>query len=105
MKNDNPNSITLTGVGAIAFAELKGFTLSKFEDPTEKARTGLSVEEAKQIAREDSRLIYLTLDFIGWSKGDGTSAEGYRVEDYFVRGDIYLGPDIHGIEPVFAQKL
>ena len=41
------------------------------------------------------------LEFIGWTEGDGTGAEGYAVEYYF-DGDTYRGPDQHGIEPVFA---
>jgi hypothetical protein len=39
------------------------------------------------------------LTFTGWTFGDGTGHDGYRVEDYF-RDGIYLGPDDHGIEPI-----
>lgn len=39
--------------------------------------------------------------FAGWSRGDGTGHEGYRVEDYFSPDGTYLGPDKHGIEPLF----
>ena len=45
--------------------------------------------------------------FLGWSRGDGTGHEAYRIEDYF-RGDpsltsSFLGPDMHGIEPLFSR--
>lgn len=38
----------------------------------------------------------------GWTDGDGTGHEGYRAEDYFSADGAYLGPDEHGIEPIFA---
>jgi hypothetical protein len=37
----------------------------------------------------------------GWTEGDGTGHQGYHVEDYFTRDGAYLGPDQHGIEPLF----
>lgn len=40
------------------------------------------------------------LTFCGWSDGDGSGHEGYTLHDYFDCG-IYLGPDEHGIEPIF----
>lgn len=49
----------LTGHDAIAFAESNGVTLSKYHDPIEGAREGLTVEEAKEVAAEDPSLIYL----------------------------------------------
>lgn len=39
---------------------------------------------------------------IGWTPGDGSGHEGYNVADYF-RDGKYLGPDEHGIEPVFSE--
>lgn len=50
---------TLTGHDAIEYAESHGLTLSKYNDPTEGAREGLSVDEARQVAREDPSLIYV----------------------------------------------
>lgn len=38
---------------------------------------------------------------IGWTLGDGSGAEGYSVETYFDAEGKYLGPDEHGIEPIF----
>lgn len=49
----------LEGREAIQYAEENGLTLSKYADPTEDARTGLTPEEARVIAREDPRLVYL----------------------------------------------
>lgn len=51
----------------------------------------------------------------GWTKGDGTGADGYFWEAYFQdssRYDLtaedtllrYLGPDCHGIEPTFEAE-
>lgn len=40
---------------------------------------------------------------IGWTKGDGTGNEGYNVADYFDSRGQYLGPDEHGIEPIFRE--
>ena len=42
-----------------------------------------------------------TLVFAGWTTGDGSTTDGYNVADYFP-GSKYLGPDEHGIEPIFA---
>jgi hypothetical protein len=43
------------------------------------------------------------LNFCGWSDGDGTSRDGYNVSDYFIQDGFYLGPDVHGIEPLFTE--
>lgn len=50
---------TMTGYQAIEFAERAGLTLSKYTDPTEQARTGLSPAEAREVAREDAGLIFI----------------------------------------------
>lgn len=42
-----------------------------------------------------------TLDFCGWTAGDGSSTDGYAVDCYFDAEGRYLGPDTHGIEPEF----
>lgn len=49
----------LTGYEAIAYAEQNDLTLSKYADPTEDAREGLTVEEARKVASEDPTLIYI----------------------------------------------
>ncbi len=93
------SNYTITGSDAIAYAEAKGITLSKYADPTEDGRDGLSVDEAREIAAADPSLVYLTL--AGWTDGDGTGHDGYDAGAYFDAGE-YLGTDVHGIEPVFA---
>ncbi len=55
------NQKRLSGHEAIDYAELHGRVLSKFTDPTEDAREGLSVEDARDVARYDAGLIYLDL--------------------------------------------
>ena len=50
---------TLTGREAIDYAEANGLTLNKYEDPTEEAHTGLTVDQANKIAREDASLIWI----------------------------------------------
>jgi hypothetical protein len=51
----------LTGWGAIEWAERHGGTLQKYADPTERALKRISIEKAKRIAREDPRLIHLSI--------------------------------------------
>jgi len=50
---------TLTGHDAIEMAERLGLGLSKYADPVEDARTGLTPDEAREVAAEDPGLIYL----------------------------------------------
>jgi len=52
----------LKGHEAIEFAATAGCTLNKYNDPTEDAREGLSVEEAEDVAAEDPNLIYIDID-------------------------------------------
>ena len=49
----------ITGTEAIDYAARTGATLSKHADPTEGARVGLSLAEARTVAREDAGLIYV----------------------------------------------
>ena len=52
-------TIKLTGHAAIAYAETTGCRLSKYPDPAEGAREGLTVEQGRAVAAEDPGLIYL----------------------------------------------
>lgn len=52
----------LTGYAAIDHADVNGCTLSKYADPTEGARDGLTVDVARDIADEDPSLIYVDVD-------------------------------------------
>ncbi len=49
---------TFTGYDAIEHAERTGAELIKHTDPTEGERRGLTVAEAREIAAEDSSLIW-----------------------------------------------
>lgn len=55
------DTVTLYGYDAIAYAEAHDMTLAKTADPTEGAREGVSVGEARQIATQDSSLLSLSL--------------------------------------------
>jgi len=54
----------LEGYDAITYAEANALALSKYNDPTEDAREDLTVEEARAVAREDPRLIYIDADLL-----------------------------------------
>lgn len=54
-----PTMSKLTGHAAIEYAETHGLTLSKYADPTEDGREGLSVDEAREVAKEDPSLIFI----------------------------------------------
>lgn len=55
-------TIKHTGLDAIAIAEELGLTLSKYADPTEDARDGLTPDEAREVAKEDPSLIYIAIE-------------------------------------------
>jgi hypothetical protein len=40
------------------------------------------------------------LRLLGWTDGDGSGVDGYRLSDYFDPAGTYIGPDQHGIEPI-----
>ena len=44
------------------------------------------------------------LRHVGWTRGDDSGHEGYDLWDYFSGDFAYLGPDMHGIEPVFDDE-
>lgn len=50
---------TFTGHPAILHAAKYGRTLNKYADPTEPARDGLTVEEARAVAEQDSGLLWI----------------------------------------------
>lgn len=53
---------TLKAYDAIEYAEQHGLRLSMYNSPIEDARDDLTVEEAREIAREDAGLIYLDIE-------------------------------------------
>ena len=104
---------TLTGYDAIDYAERHGLTLAKYADPTEDARTGLTIDQAEQIAAEDPSLIYCadcadqtdeiirhgTFGPIVWRVSDGsTQAATQRDMDHFPVGDDLTADEEAGIE-------
>jgi hypothetical protein len=44
------------------------------------------------------------LTLVGWTTGDGSGHEGYSCWSYFGADGRYLGPDGHGIEPIFERE-
>jgi hypothetical protein len=55
-------TLRLRGREAICTAEALGLRLNKYADQTEGTQTGLTVEEAREVAREDPRLVYVDVD-------------------------------------------
>lgn len=53
------NSELVTGWDAIEIAARRGVALAKYADELEEARENLTVEEAREVARQDPGLIYL----------------------------------------------
>jgi hypothetical protein len=103
---NNMNTWKIEGSEAIRIAERDGVTLHKYADPIDGYRT-VTLDEARDIAKEDANLIYCVVQPTGWT-GD---AEGYNVADYFPgslngaarSGAKYLGPDADGVEPTWAD--
>ena len=65
-ENDNQQKRRLsmkkfTGIEAIEYARVNDLTLNKYADPTEDARSGLTPEEAEDVAAEDPSLIWLEI--------------------------------------------
>lgn len=53
-------SNVITGHNAIEYAETRPeAVLCKYADPTEDARDSITIDEAREIAREDPELIYV----------------------------------------------
>ena len=48
----------ITGFDAIDYAAATGAVLHKYADPTEDAREGLTIDEARDVAMEDPNLIW-----------------------------------------------
>jgi hypothetical protein len=59
VSNSTETTIRLTGTAAIEIAEAADILLSKYADPIEDAREGLTVSEAREVASEDPGLVYL----------------------------------------------
>lgn len=106
MKNESSNMSTETkyrirGQHSIRIAERHGVTLRAHANPIDAEDREVTIETAREIAREDAGLIYADVEAVGWTSGDGV---GLHVEDYF-RGGKYLGPDDDGVEPIWISAL
>jgi hypothetical protein len=53
------DTVRAIGYDAIDIAEREGLTLCKCTDPTEVARSGLTIDEARSVAAEDPSLVYV----------------------------------------------
>lgn len=70
----------LTGVAAIEAAERMGLRLGKYEDPTQGAREGLTVKEARAVAAEDPSLVYVDVP-TGTTTDNVTKAQIEQLRD------------------------
>ena len=96
----------LKGWEAIAYAQSHDLTLHKYEDPTEDAREGLSVAQARRVALEDPALIYLEVDLPAavlarWDAADWDAARmvarRYRYEDAETHAPLALTDEEAGL--------
>lgn len=92
----------ISGIAAVEIAEKVGVDLNKYADPTEGART-VSVNEARDIAREDPGLIYVSLEEV--LEKCSTTNDLYAVVDAAaeyagveLRDDLPWGEDANRIE-------
>lgn len=91
----------ITGADAIRLAERENLTVHCYANPIDDGGP-VTVEVARQIAKDDPSLIYVTVVPTGWrnSQGNHCDDEGRTVESYFNQhtGE-YMGPDDDGVEP------
>ncbi len=97
----------ITGSDAIRLAERENLTIHCYSNPIDDGGP-VTVGVARQIAKEDPSLIYVTVIATGWrnSAGDHCGDEGRTVEAYFnsYNGE-YLGPDDDGVEPCWNDAV
>jgi hypothetical protein len=92
----------ITGKNAIRLAERDNLTIQCHANPIDDGGE-VSIDVARQIAKEDPALIYVTVVPTGWrdAQGNHYCDGGDRdVDGYFQRDNgKYLGPDVYGVEP------
>jgi hypothetical protein len=77
------NTLRLRGRDAINYAEANDLLLSKYADPIEEDREGLTISEANKVAWEDPALIYLDISATDpCDRCGGTLALGYELRYY-----------------------
>ena len=75
-----------------------GIVLHKYEDPTEGAMEGITLDEAEAIAREDPGLIWA--EVVVRCEINGVEAEcpeGHNISDYYDSDGSHKGPDEDGV--------
>ena len=72
----------LEGWTAIAYAEKHGGTLKKYADPTERALKRVTIEKAKRVAREDPRLIYMSVPSGKMRKAGNPKRKSVRLKNF-----------------------
>jgi hypothetical protein len=95
----------ITGADAIRIAERENLTVQCYANPLDDGGP-VDINLARQIAKEDPSLVFVTVRPTGWRDRSGgyCDAPGYHVSDYFNRANSeYLGPDCEGVEPCWSQ--
>lgn len=90
----------ISGNDAIRLAERDQLTIRCYANPIDEGGV-VDAGTARQIAKEDANLIYVTVTPRGWWDGERmlSTIDGYNVADYFTSTGMYLGPDDDGVEP------
>ena len=95
----------ITGSDAIRLAERENLTIHCHANPIDDGGP-VTVGVARQIAKEDPALIYVTVVPTGWrdKSGNHCDGEGRTVVSYFNWYRMkYLGPDDEGVEPCWSD--
>jgi hypothetical protein len=90
----------ITGKDALRIARRENVAINCYANPIDSGGI-VSIQVAAQIAKEDPKLIYVTVTPVGWRDMYGNTFDGeYRaVEAYFNTNGEYLGLDDYGVEP------
>lgn len=94
----------ITGLEALRLAERDNLQVYCHANPID-AGGPVTIGTARQIAREDASLVFVTVSPCGWVRGGSPMSElaGYNVSDYFAPSGMYLGPDDEGTEPRWSD--
>jgi len=102
-------SYKITGADAIRLAERDNVTIRCYANPIDDGGI-VTPSVARQIAKEDPGLVYVSVNPCGWWDGERMLSEmpGYNVCDYFQPrycGGEYNGPDDDGVEPRWSDEV
>ena len=98
-------SYKISGADALRLAERDSLTIRCYANPIDDGGI-VTLGVARQIAKDDAGLVYVTVQPDGWVDADGRSLsamDGYNVSDYFSGDGTYLGPDDDKIEPRWSD--